>query len=143
MRAVDTNVLVHAHRLKSPLHEPSRLAVARLAEGPANWAIPWSCIHEFYSLVTNPRVFPEPTPPSAAWEQIEAWMESPTLVLLSEARSHAEHLRDLVIKGRVVGARVHDARIAAVCLSHGVQELISFDRDFTRFPGLTTRSPLG
>jgi predicted nucleic acid-binding protein len=37
---------------------------------------------------------------------------------------------------------VHDARIAALCLQHGVRELWSADRDFNRFPALRTRNPL-
>jgi predicted nucleic acid-binding protein len=37
---------------------------------------------------------------------------------------------------------VHDARIAALCLSHGVYELWSGDRDFSRFPALRVRNPL-
>ena len=35
-----------------------------------------------------------------------------------------------------------DARIAALCLSHGVSELWSADRDFSRFPDIAVRNPL-
>jgi predicted nucleic acid-binding protein len=45
-------------------------------------------------------------------------------------------------EGRVTGPRIHDARIAALCLHHGVRELSSADRDFSRFPRLATRNPL-
>jgi predicted nucleic acid-binding protein len=51
-------------------------------------------------------------------------------------------LARLLANGQVTGARVHDARIAALCLAHGVSELWSADRDFTRFPELKTRNPL-
>lgn len=43
---------------------------------------------------------------------------------------------------RIAGPAVHDARIAAICLQHGVSELLSADRDFSRFPELKTRNPL-
>jgi predicted nucleic acid-binding protein len=43
---------------------------------------------------------------------------------------------------RLAGPKVHDARIAALCLDGGVRELLSADRDFSRFPTLTTRNPL-
>jgi predicted nucleic acid-binding protein len=37
---------------------------------------------------------------------------------------------------------VHDARIAALCVQHGVRELYSADRDFSRFPQIAVRNPL-
>jgi predicted nucleic acid-binding protein len=54
----------------------------------------------------------------------------------------APEIERLLSVGRVTGAKVHDARIAALCLSHGVSELWSADRDFSRFPDLKTRNPL-
>jgi predicted nucleic acid-binding protein len=42
----------------------------------------------------------------------------------------------------VVGPRIHDARIAALCIQHGVDEIWTADRDFSRFPGIKTRNPL-
>ena len=55
--AVDTNVLVYAHREDSPQHDRALECVNRLAEGAARWAIPWPCIHEFLAVVTHPRIF--------------------------------------------------------------------------------------
>jgi predicted nucleic acid-binding protein len=42
----------------------------------------------------------------------------------------------------VTGPLVQDARIAALCLQHGVRELWTADRDFSRFPALGVRNPL-
>jgi len=44
--------------------------------------------------------------------------------------------------GQIVGPRVHGARIAALCLQHGVRELWTADRDFSRFPQVKTLNPL-
>lgn len=116
MIAVDTNVLVYAHRAEMPLHARAAEGVAGLAEGRAAWAIPWPCIHEFLAVVTHPRIFDPPTPLQAAIDQVEAWMESPTLALLGETAGHWPVLRELVSAADVAGPRVHDARIAAVPL---------------------------
>lgn len=140
MIAIDTNVLVYAHRAEMPLHARAAAGVAALAEGRAAWAIPWPCIHEFLAVVTHPRIFEPPTPLHAAVDQVEAWMESPTLALLGESAGHWPVLRELVVAADVVGPRVHDARVAALCRSHGVSRLWSVDRDFSRFPNLTTTS---
>lgn len=142
MIAVDTNILVYAHRADTEWHDTAARAVAGLAEGTAEWAIPWPCLHEFLAIVTHPRIFKTPTPPDLAFGQIDAWLESPTLVVLSENDDHSAALRDLALAARVSGPRVHDARVAALCISHGVRELWTADRDFSLFAGLKTRNPL-
>lgn len=142
MIAVDTNLLVYAHRQDSPWHETAYARLAELAEGRGPWAIPWPCLHEFLAIVTHPRIYQPPTPMELALDQVDAWLESPSLVLLAEAPGYWPELRTLLQAGRVAGPLVHDARVAALCLSHGVRELWSADRDFGRFPALTVKNPL-
>lgn len=74
--------------------------------------------------------------------KVEAWLESPTLRLLSESATHWPSLRSLLADGRIVGAQVHDARVAALCRQHGLRQLWSADRDFSRFAGFTVVNPL-
>jgi uncharacterized protein len=140
--AVDTSILVYAHREDSEWHERAAAAVAALAENPAAWAIPWPCVHEFLAIVTHPRIYRPPTPQAKALEQIDAWLESPSLLLLSEGAGHWGTLRQTVSDGKIIGPQIHDARIAALCASHGVRELWTHDRDFSRFPSLAARNPL-
>jgi hypothetical protein len=142
MIAVDTNILVYAHREDSAFHKPGFARVAGLAEGRATWAIPWPCLHEFLAIVTHPRIYTPPTPLARALDQVYAWLESPTLAVLAESPTHWPTLRPLLLSGRIAGAQVHDARIAALCKQHGVRELWSADRDFSRFAGLTAVNPL-
>jgi uncharacterized protein len=139
--AVDTNVLMHAHRRDAQLHDRCAAAMRQLAEGAAAWALPWACVHEFLAIVTHPRIFDPPTPLDAAIDQVAAWLESPTVIPLAEEADHWQGLTTLLQTGEVVGPRVHDARVAAVCLSGGVRELWTFDRDFSRFPQLATTAP--
>jgi toxin-antitoxin system PIN domain toxin len=140
MRAVDTNVLVHAYAADSPWHDISATLIDSLAVSAAPWAIAWPCIHEFFSTVTRRTIFPHAPAPAAALAQIEEWMSSPSLMLLSESRTHWSTLSRLLRDNDVAGPLVHDARIAAICLDHGVDELVTFDRDFSRFPQLTVRN---
>ena len=142
MIAVDTNVLVYAHREDSAWHEAAYARIRALAEGRAPWAIPWPCLHEFLAIVTHPRIWTTPTPPEAALEQVDAWLEAPSLVVLSEAEGYWPVLRDMLRGGRAAGPLVHDARVAALCRLHRVRELWTVDRDFGRFPDLTVRNPL-
>ncbi len=142
MIAVDTNILVYAHRADSAWHAAAAARLRSLAEGNVAWAIPWPCIHEFFAVVTHARIYAPPTPIDKALDQIDAWMESPGIVLLSESESHWEKLREMLLAGRVGGPMVHDARIAALCKQHGVAQLWSADRDFSRFAGIRVNNPL-
>ncbi|MFO1078524.1 MAG: TA system VapC family ribonuclease toxin [Planctomycetota bacterium] len=142
MIAVDTNILVYAHRRDSANHDVASDVIKRLAEGRAAWAVPWPCLHEFLAIVTHPKIYAPPSTSAAALDQVQAWLESPSLVLLTEGEHYWARLREVVERGRVQGPRIHDARIAAICIHHGVRELWTADRDFTRFVGLRTHNPL-
>lgn len=142
MLAVDTNVLVYAHRREAPEHAQALEQVRVLAEGARAWAIPWPCVYEFFSVVTNARIWKDrASTPKEAWAQLEAWTASPTLRLLGETEGFLAVLRGLVQRPRVRGPVVHDARVAALCLAHGAEALLSRDRDFSLFPELDVRDP--
>ncbi|MCE9634939.1 MAG: PIN domain-containing protein [Planctomycetes bacterium] len=142
MIAVDTNLLVYAHRAELPTHQRAKGLLSELAESHDPWAIPWTCVHEFLGVVTNRRIWPVPTPRDHALAQVEVWRASPSLVFLAESDGYLPILADLLIAGDIDGPKVHDARIAALCIFHGVRELWSADRDFKRFPSLRVRNPL-
>ena len=59
-----------------------------------------------------------------------------------ETEDFVELLADLVQRPRVRGPIVHDARVAAICLAHGVEELLTRYRDFALFRELRTRDPI-
>jgi toxin-antitoxin system PIN domain toxin len=140
--AVDTNILVYAHRADSPFHAAAVRKITELAEGAGAWAIPWPCVHELLAVVTSVRIFDPPTRVAVALEYIAELFKSPHLTLIGETDLHWKTLNTLITEARITGGRVHDARIAAICIQHGVRELWSADRDFSRFPALTVVNPL-
>lgn len=141
MRAVDTNVLVFAEITSSPHHEAARTVLTALAEGPAPWAIPWPCVYEFLRVVTHPRVYHPPVPMDRALADLHRILASPSLRLLAESERHTGVLDRVVTESGVTGNLIHDAHIAALCLEHGVSELLTGDRDFLRFPELRVSNP--
>jgi len=142
MIAVDTNILVYSVREDSPWHRAAIECLRGLAEGDSSWAIAWPCIHEFIAVVTHPRIYKPPTPLREALLQVDYWMESPGLRLLGEGPGYWNHLKDMLDAGKAVGPMVHDGHIMAICRDHGVREIWTSDRDFTRFKGIRTRNPL-
>jgi len=140
--AVDTNLLVYAHRPEMPRHAAAYKVLMELAGQMARWAVPWPCAHEFYAVVTNPRIFKTPATPAEAFTFLEAVSSGGSVRFISESAGHFEHLRELAISSGIMGGGIHDARVAAICIGHGVKELWSADRDFSRFPKLKVINPL-
>lgn len=142
MIALDTNLLVYAYREDSEFHA---LAVGQLrpvVEGDTSWALPWPCVHEFIAVVTSGRVYKPASPLSNVLAFLDSLLTSPQLHLLSESSGYFEKLRAIATAARSKGPRIHDARVAALCLHHGVSELWSANRDFSAFPQLKVRNPL-
>lgn len=142
MIALDTNLLVHAHRIDASLHPEAKACLKKLAENPAPWGICYHNLVEFYGVVSHPKIWSMPSTPGQAADQIAAWRDSPSLHVLTDSTEDMRQLMTLAKNAKVIGPMIHDARIASCCLVHGVRELWTVDRDFSRFPGLRTRNPL-
>jgi hypothetical protein len=113
-----------------------------LAASEHPWAIPWPCVYEFFSVVTNRKIWKDAaSAPEEAWAQLEAWFDAPTLRLIGEPESFSSLLEGFLKRSRVRGPVVHDARVAAICVAHGVEKLWTQDRDFSLFPELSTENP--
>jgi predicted nucleic acid-binding protein len=68
-------------------------------------------------------------------------LESIFLLIPDNERVHAEW-RQLVVAHSVAGVQVHDARLVAAMLAHGVPQLLTLnDRDFARYPGISAVHP--
>jgi predicted nucleic acid-binding protein len=91
--------------------------------------------------MTHPRVFHPPMPGAMAMRDLRAILASPSLVLLGETTRHAEVMALVMERADATGNLVHDAHIAALCIEHGVSELVTGDRDFARFPQVRVCNP--
>jgi len=141
VRALDTNVLVFATIRSCPEHGRALEVLRSLSEGGVAWAVPWPCVYEFLRVVTHPRVYHPPMPMDTALRNLRAILASPSLVLLSETPRHAEVMETVIRDSGATANLLHDAHIVSLCLEHGVTELVTGDRDFTRFTGLTITNP--
>ena len=136
MIAVDTNVLIYAHRAESPAHEPALRRIRELAEGAMPWGIPVFCLAELVRVATHLRVFTPPSTLAQAIGFIDGVLASPSVRLLLPTPAFPESFREACEAAGARGNLAFDAQIAAVCLEQGIDTILTADRDFARFPWL-------
>jgi uncharacterized protein len=134
--ALDTNILVYAHRAEMAQHGAAREQVAALAEGDAPFGVPVLVATEFLRVVTHPRVFAPPSSMDLARAALDAVLGSPVARLLLPGPRHRSLLAAAIEEGRATGNLVLDAAIVATCREHGVSRILTNDLDFRRFPSV-------
>ena len=139
MIAVDTNILIYAHRGETELHGAAASRLVALAEGAERWALPVFCVTEFMRVVTHRRVFSPPSTVAQATAFIEGIADAPSCEVV---RPGPEFLELLIAVSRQADSRgnlMFDAQIAALCREHGIGTILTNDRDFERFEPLQVR----
>lgn len=135
MKMPDVNVLVYAHRKDEPVHEPYRKWVEQLVSGPQPFALSVLVAVGFVRIVTNPRIYPTPTPVSLAWASIEQMANHPNCRLVAPDASHLAQVAELCRAVGATGKLVADAQHAALAIAEGCT-FVTRDRDFARFTPL-------
>lgn len=140
MKIPDANVLLYAVNFGGPNHERSRVWLEQALSEGQTVAFPWIVLMAFLRLSTKPGIFPTPLKVEQAFNIVESWLAAPCATVLEPGRKHVSILRDLLSQAGTGGNLVTDAHLAAMAIEAGAS-LISFDRDFGRFPGLRWRMP--
>jgi len=141
MKMCDVNVLVYAHREESSEHEAFAAYLRSLAEGPSAFGLSEAVLSGFVRIVTNPKVFKEPTPTAMAFEFCQSLRLRPQAVVLRPGERNWQIFQQLCLSFPAKGKLVADAWHAALAIEHGC-EWVSTDADFARFPGLSWSHPL-
>lgn len=140
MLLVDANVLLHAVNTRSRQHEIARQWLGDALTRREAVAFAWTVLLAFLRLSTHPAVFPRPLTVDQAVRALEPWIGSSVAVILEPTRRHLPLLSGLLTRAGTAGNLVGDAHLAALALEHGAT-VVSFDRDFARFEGVSWRLP--
>lgn len=140
MLLIDANVLLYAVNERAREHAVARDWVREALAGGEAVAFAWAVLLAFLRLSTHPAVFGRPLSVAQAAEAVERWLQSPPAVAVEPSRRHLPLLRGLLERAGTAGNLVGDAHLAALALEHGAT-VVSFDRDFERFEGLSVRRP--
>jgi len=141
MIALDTNLLVYAHRSGLPEHRPAQRAVEKACLNPKGWAIPVFCAAEFWAVVTHPSGSPRPSQAEEA-RGFLAELSAAGAKVLYPRDGFMERLAQLATDLKIQGPRIFDLQIALVSFEGGASEIWTHDRRFVSLPGLPARDPL-
>jgi toxin-antitoxin system PIN domain toxin len=142
MIALDTNLLVYAHRAHAPQHSRARAAVEQALEGGGGCGVAAHCLLEFWSVVTHPKAEGRPSTPAEAAAFLRALEETGGLQVWLPQPGFWPRLRQAAVDLGVKGPRLFDLQIALVAFDHGATEIWTHDADFLTLPGLKKRDPL-
>ncbi len=140
--AIDTNLLVYAHRAGTPEHRAARRAIERASRTARGWGIALPSIAEFWSVVTHPESVGGASTAEQARGFLDALTETGGARLWMPADSFWERLLQLAADLRVQGPRVFDLQIGLTAFDNGATEIWTHDARFVAPPGLRVKDPI-
>lgn len=140
MVVVDANVLLSAVNTAGAHHEDSRQWLDDSLAGSEAVGLAWVALLAFIRVGTNPAILPAPLTSGEATGQVERWLRAPAAVAVEPSSRHPSLLRGLLRETGTAGNLTTGAHLAALAIEHGA-DIVSWDRDFARYPGVRHRLP--
>lgn len=131
---LDTGILLRLLHADDPLHATVRTAVRTLRRRRLLFCTSFQNVAEFWNVSTRPAsarggLGLELSVVERRVQAIDRWCR-----VFVETESSYALWRRLVTAHGVSGAAVHDARLVATMLAHGMTEMVTLnDRDFRRY----------
>jgi len=139
--ALDTSLLIYAHRAGSPLSRRARRAIEQAAQQPGGWGFTHTTIAEFWSVVTHPASVGGPSRPQQARDFLTS-MARAGARLFVPGDSFGERLIRIAADLNVCGPRIFDLAIALTAFDNGATEIWTHDSGFVSLAGLRLHDPL-
>lgn len=136
----DVNMLLYAYDESSEFHLVAKEWLEKtLLEDEVFFS--WHTITGFLRISTNPRILTKPATLAEAVNTVGSWLALANTHLVFLEEKNWPLFSKMLIDGQANGNLVMDAHLAAMAAACGAT-LASTDRDFTRFPGISTINPL-
>jgi toxin-antitoxin system PIN domain toxin len=129
-------VLLYAVNEDAPQHDVACAWLAAAFDAPAGVALAWGALVGFIRISTRRGILPQPLAIRDALLSVRDWVEAPRARILHPTERHGPLLASLLLAVGTAGNLTNDAHLAALAMEHGAT-LVSFDRDFDRFEGLS------
>jgi toxin-antitoxin system PIN domain toxin len=141
MIAIDSNILIYAHRAAAPQHVAARMSLERAFANPRGCGIALPSLAEFWSMVTHP-ITPKPSTASQAAKFIRSLIQDAHVSIWTAGDGFGERLLSRATDLAVAGGRIFDLQIALIAIENGAEEIWTHDRNFINIPGLRIYDPL-
>ena len=142
MIALDTNLLVYAHRAATPENRPAQRAIQTACESRGGCGIALPSLSEFWAVVTHPSASGRPSTPAEASAFIASLVDTGGLRIWTPGAGFAQRLTQLATDLDVISVRIFDLQIALTAFENGASQIWTHDANFVRFPGLRVHDPL-
>ena len=143
MIALDTNLLIYAHRQGAPEHDAARGAILEALNDSRGWGICLPSVAEFWSVVTHPKIPGGPSSNAVVTHFFHSLLTEGNGSIWTPGPGFGERLMRWASSLKIRGRRIFDLQIAIIALEHGVQEIWTHDAGFVSVPKVTVRHPLG
>jgi uncharacterized protein len=140
VKLVDANILLYAVNEDAPFHDRSRKFLDDALSGANTVAFAWIALLAFVRLSTKASLFPNPLTVEEACDRVDTWLDAKPAVVVEPTAQHRSVLRTLLASLGTGGNLVNDAHLAALAIEHRCT-VVSFDNDFSRFPGVHWEPP--
>ena len=138
----DTGVLLRFLEPSDPLHVEARRAVSVLTGQGAHLVMALQNAVEFWSVCTRPKSARQGLGLSVAGTDQRMTRLDGMFSMLVDLPPIRTIWRQLVVRHGVMGRQVHDAKLVALMLAHGIDTILTFNGpDFSRFPGINAIDP--
>jgi predicted nucleic acid-binding protein len=142
MIAIDTNLLVYAHREGSPEHEQAYAAVLEALADPGGWGICLPSVAEFWRTVTSPAISGGPSSSAVVTHFFHYLLIEGHGYIWTPGPGFGERLMRWAASLKVKGRRIFDLQIAVIAYEHGAREIWTHDRNFVSVPAVKVYDPL-
>lgn len=131
----DSRPIAVCSKSDDPHSTKARLALESIINSSASWAQSWSIIYEFLRVATHPRVFPSALDVETAWTFLAGIIRHPGGLILCETSIYTDTVELCISEApRIQGNLLHDFHLAVLMREHGVERILTEDRDFRMFP---------
>ena len=141
MLLLDVNVCVYAFRRESGAHQEAKAWLEQALIGPEPVGLPEQVLASMIRLVTNHRVYQDPSTPAAVLSFCDAILDAPASMRVRPGERHWGIFHGLVSRHGLRGNDIPDAYLAALALEQGAT-WVTTDRGFARYEGLRLLDPL-
>ena len=142
MIAIDTNLLIYAHRSKCNESPTARIAIEDACRSSKGWGFSFPCLAEFWCVVTHSECENRSSTPGEADRFIQSLVDEGGATIWLPTAGFESRLSGIARDLNVKGARIFDLQIALIAYENGATKIWTHDKNFLKIPGLKVEDPL-